>query len=166
MLQGIFASHTQVGGRPAETLTHANQVLARRRVESRFATVVYGEISPDGQLTYCNAGHNAPLLIGKQDQRRLQKGGLILGAFPQATFEEEVVQLYPGDVLVAFSDGITEAMNNVGEEFGEDRLLECINTHRELQPKHLLERVFETVRQFSGGSTQYDDLTALVLRYG
>jgi sigma-B regulation protein RsbU (phosphoserine phosphatase) len=72
----------------------------------------------------------------------------------------------PGDVLVAFSDGITEAINNVGEEFGEDRLLECIKTHRELQPKHLLERVFETVRQFSGDSTQYDDLTALVLRYG
>jgi phosphoserine phosphatase RsbU/P len=141
-------------------------VLAQRSVESRFATVIYGEISPNGHLTYCNAGHNAPLLIGQQYQRRLRKGGLILGAFQWATFEEEMVQLSPGDLLVAFSDGITEALNSAGKEFGEHRLLKCIKTHRELEPKDLLEHIFETVHQFSGDSTPYDDLTALVLRYG
>jgi predicted ester cyclase len=76
VLQGILAAHVDVGGAPAETLKRVNESLVRRAVESRFATMVYAALSHDGRLTYCNAGHNAPLLIGRRGLLRLEKGGL------------------------------------------------------------------------------------------
>jgi sigma-B regulation protein RsbU (phosphoserine phosphatase) len=97
--------------------------------------------------------------------RRLEAGGLIIGAFEQATFEEDRLRLEPGDVLVAFSDGITEARNADGEEFGEDRLLSCVAANRQRAPDALLECLLAEVRQFSADTTQSDDLTVLVLRY-
>jgi sigma-B regulation protein RsbU (phosphoserine phosphatase) len=104
-----------VGATPAQILKRVNDALVRRAIESRFATVVYGALSCDGRLTYCNAGHNPPLLIGKGGLRRLDRGGLIVGVFEQATFEEETVQLDPGDTLIVFSDGISEALNPDGD---------------------------------------------------
>ena len=95
-------------------------------LKSRFATVLYGVLSRDGRLTYSNAGHNPPLIVGRRGVRRLEQGGVIIGAFPDATFDEETVQLNPGDVVVVFSDGVTEAMNVDGAEFGEQRLLSSI----------------------------------------
>ena len=80
-------------------------------------------------------------------------------------FGEETLQLEPGDLLVAFSDGVTEARNTEGEEFGEERLLACLESHRDLAPSALLNRLLDTVQQFSAGAGQRDDLTALVLRY-
>jgi phosphoserine phosphatase RsbU/P len=116
-------------------------------------------------IEYCNAGHNPPLLIGKCGFRRLDKGGLIVGVFEHATFEEETVQLDPGDTLIVFSDGISEALNPDGDEFGEERLVSCMETNRELPSAILLECVLETVQQFRGDAAQNDDLTLLVLRY-
>jgi sigma-B regulation protein RsbU (phosphoserine phosphatase) len=97
--------------------------------------------------------------------RRLETGGTILGAFQHATFDEETVQLVPDDVLVAFSDGVTEALSRDGEEFGEERLLACVEERRTLAPESLLESILDTVRRFSAGAVQSDDLTILVLRY-
>lgn len=165
MLQGILGGRAHLGVTPAEMLTHINEVLVRRTVESRCATAVYGVLTRNGRLTYASAGHNPPLLVGRQGVRRLESGGLMLGAFEQATFEEETVQLDPGDVLVVFSDGVTEALNADGVEFGEDGLLSCVNAHHELAPGPLLERLLEAVHQFTAGAVPSDDLTALVLRY-
>ena len=165
VLQGIFAGHAESGCTPAETLAHVNQALIRRTVQSRFATVLYAALSCDGELTYCNAGHNPPLLVGRRGLRRLDKGGLILGVFEGATFEEETLRLEPGDVLIVFSDGITEALNPNGEEFGEERLLSCVEANRKLAPEALLESLVGTVRQFTAGAVQSDDLTLLVLSY-
>jgi predicted ester cyclase len=81
VLQGIFASHVPTsGGTPAMTLRHVNEVLLRRTTESRFATLKYGRLDATGRLTYCNGGHNPPMLIGEHRRHRLDKGGLILGA--------------------------------------------------------------------------------------
>jgi len=154
-----------LGGTAADTVSRVNQVLVRRPVESRFATLIYGQLWCGGRLTYCNAGHNPPLLVGPRGVRRLERGGLILGAFPHAAFEEETVQLDPGDALVVFSDGVTEALNTEGTEFGDDRLQSCVETHRQLTSAALLDCVLRTVREFSVGAAQSDDLTALVLRY-
>ena len=85
--------------------------------------------------------------------------------FKDAAFEEETVELEPGDAVVAFSDGLTEALNQAGELFGDDRLLSCLATSRELEPAQVLRRLFDTVGQFTGGAPQSDDMTALVLRY-
>jgi phosphoserine phosphatase RsbU/P len=165
VLQGVFASQSSSGTGPALTLSRVNQALIRRSVESRFATAFYAVLTPDGQLTYCNAGHNPPLLIRKTGVEHLEKGGLILGLFEHATFEEETVQISPGDVLLTFSDGVTEALSASGDEYGEDRLLECAMHFRDRSVGDLLEGILASVRQFTAGAVQSDDVTALVLRY-
>jgi sigma-B regulation protein RsbU (phosphoserine phosphatase) len=142
-----------------------NQALIRRSVESRFATAFYAVLAPDGKLTYCNAGHNPPLLIRPSGMERLETGGLILGLFEHATFEQDTLCVAPGDILVIFSDGVTEALSASGEEYGEERLLECAIQFREKSVADLLEGILASVRQFTAGAVQSDDVTALVLRY-
>jgi sigma-B regulation protein RsbU (phosphoserine phosphatase) len=127
---------------------------------------MYGTLEPDGKLTYCNAGHNPPLVIGKDGVRRLETGGPIVGLFEGAKFEEETVCLAPGDWLIVFSDGVSEAMSASGEEYGEERILETATRHLTSQPQDLLEALFADVRAFSKGAPQSDDITALVLQYG
>ena len=163
-LQGILAAQLDSGRTPAETVTLANRVLVRRAVQSRFATVFCGALSPHGRLTYCNAGHNPPLVIGERRTERLATGGLILGVFRDAAFEEASIQLDPDDMLVVFSDGVTEALNADGAEFGEERLLSCARGNRDVPPPVFLERLLETIRTFAIGHAQTDDLTAVVLR--
>lgn len=165
LLQGIFGVNAHRGDSPAVTLAEVNTSLVRRAIRARFATVVYAVLEADGRLTYCNAGHNPPVLVSARGVRRLQCGGLIVGAFDNAAFDEEMVRLEPGDVLVAFSDGITEARNGDGDEFGDDRLLSCVTTHSQLSPTALVDRLLDDVFRFSDGATQSDDLTALALRY-
>ncbi len=97
--------------------------------------------------------------------RRLEQGGLVLGLFPQAQYEEETLQLVPGDVILVFSDGVSEAIDVAGEEFGDDRIISCIQSHLHLDPQPLLDRLLAAVQQFSEGTVQRDDVTALVLRY-
>jgi phosphoserine phosphatase RsbU/P len=167
VLQGIFAAQVSNGGHPAETLSRVNQALIRRAIESRFATVMYGVLTADGKLTYCNAGHNPPLVVGRNSGvRHLEKGGLILGLFEHASFEQETVQVEPGDLVVVFSDGVTEALSASGEEYGEDRLLACIRKNMHLEVQIILEAVLADVRAFCVGANQSDDVTAMVLRYG
>lgn len=163
-LQGILAAQSYSGCAPAETVTLANRVLVRRAVQARFATAFYGELSRDGRLTYCNAGHNPPVVIRERGTERLRTGGLILGAFKDAAFEEATTQLEPDDVVVVFSDGVTEALNAGGAEFGEERLLSCAKANRQLMPTAFLDRLLEAVRTFTVGKAQNDDLTALVLK--
>jgi sigma-B regulation protein RsbU (phosphoserine phosphatase) len=166
MIQGAFAAQVGAAAPPSALIAQVNRTLIRRAIQSRFATVMYGALAPDGRLTYCNAGHNPPILLGRHGVRRLETGGLILGLFPQAAYDEETLQLEPGDTLVVFSDGVTEALNAAGEEFGEERLLACLHEHTGgCSPEQLLERVLSTVKTFAAGAAQNDDVTALVLRY-
>jgi sigma-B regulation protein RsbU (phosphoserine phosphatase) len=164
-LHGILAALANLDGTPADILTRANRVLLRREPESHFATAVYGLLSGDGHFTYCNAGHNPPLLVGRHGVQRLETGGLILGAFKDVIFRKATLRLDPGDVLVVFSDGITEALNADGAEFGEERLLSCVNSCRELEPADILECIVGAVHTFTADTVQSDDQTALVLRY-
>jgi ketosteroid isomerase-like protein len=165
-LQGAIAAHADPSNTTSGTVARANLLLTRRPIDSRFATMLYGTLSPGGQLTYCNAGHNPPFLVGREQIRRLDTGGMILGAFSKAAFEEETIQLRSGDVIVVFSDGITEALDREGTEFGDERLLSCILANQYLAPADLLKCVIDSVRAFCGDVSQSDDLTLLVLRYG
>jgi serine phosphatase RsbU (regulator of sigma subunit)/pSer/pThr/pTyr-binding forkhead associated (FHA) protein len=165
MMQGIFAAQAAGNDSPAQTIKRVNLALYRRGIESRFVTLMYGALFTDGQLTYCNAGHNPPLVIGGNGFRRLERGGPIVGLFEAANYEEETVQLSPGDWLVVFSDGISEAMSATGEEYGEGRILSCVQQNLELEPQRLLDTLFADVREFARGAAQSDDITAMVLRY-
>jgi sigma-B regulation protein RsbU (phosphoserine phosphatase) len=140
-------------------------VLIRRAIESRFVTMFLAALTPDGKLTYCNAGHNPPFLLSGGTVRRLETGGLIAGLFPMATYEEETVQLQPGDLLVIFSDGISEALNAAGEEFGDDRILASVKALPHDNVQTVLEGLVTTVKGFASGTLQSDDMTTVVMRY-
>lgn len=165
VIQGVLASYASTGAGPAEMLAHVNRVLKRRTVESRFATMFFGVLTRDGWLRYTNAGHNPPFLIQRGRVSRLETGGLILGLFEQAVFDEAVVRLEPGDLLVAFSDGVSEAQSTTGEEFGDDRILECVRRHETGGPDRVLSCLRDAVHAFCAGAQQSDDLTILVAQY-
>jgi serine phosphatase RsbU (regulator of sigma subunit)/pSer/pThr/pTyr-binding forkhead associated (FHA) protein len=165
MIQGIFASQVNRAASAAALMTSVNEGLIHRSIRSRFATCVYGALTEDGRLTYCNAGHNPPILIGRQGVKLLETGGLILGMFPQAVYEQETLVLDPGDVLVMYTDGVTEALNPAGEEFGERGVHACLEANRRCLPVELLDRLLSEVRSFVAGAAQHDDVTALVMRY-
>ena len=128
--------------------------------------MVYGILHRDGTLRYCNAGHNPPVLVTSDGVRRLQTGGLIVGLFDDAEFEEETIQLAPGDLLVVFSDGISEATNDRDEEFGDDGIIKSVRVEPDARdPEAVLTRLFDHVHAFTVDEPQGDDMTALVLRY-
>jgi len=163
LIQGMFAVDAPAGGGPQQWLTRLNRRLADRDLGARFATLVCATLTPDGGLTYANGGHNPPVLVGRDATRRLTAGGPIVGAFAGASFEEERLSLDEGDTLVLFSDGVTEARSAGGEEFGDDRLVRCIDSR--LPPADLLAGVFAAVGEFSQGAEQADDITLMVTRY-
>jgi phosphoserine phosphatase RsbU/P len=165
MMQGIFAGQAASNDGPSQTITRVNLALYRRGIESRFVTLMYGSLERDGRLTYCNAGHNPPLLLGRNGVRRLEVGGPIVGLFEAASFIEETVQLAPGDWLIVFSDGVSEALSAVNEEYGEARLLQTAQKNAAADPQEMLQAIFTDVRAFTKGAPQNDDITALVLRY-
>jgi serine phosphatase RsbU (regulator of sigma subunit)/pSer/pThr/pTyr-binding forkhead associated (FHA) protein len=166
LMQGIFAAQATSTAEPAATMELVNTALVRRGIESRFVTIFYGILTAEGTLTYCNAGHNPPLLLGRDGVRRLDVGGPIVGLFEGAPFEQEQLQLAAGDRLVIFSDGVSEASNIEGEEYGDERIVQALaNTDAET-PQAVLTRLIASVRNFANGAPQSDDITAMVLRYG
>jgi ketosteroid isomerase-like protein len=164
MVQGMFAVEGCLGDGPAVVLARINRRLAARGLGSRFVTLVYGILSADGQLVYSNAGHNPPVLLTRDGARRLTTGGTIVGVFAEATFEEETVRLSDRDTLVMFTDGVTEARSAHDEEFGEARLMECLNTNAASPPTVLRDRIFAAVHAFSHEIAQSDDVTVTVTR--
>jgi len=162
---GMFSAEATYQAGAAPLITRLNRGLFRRAIEARFLTTFYGILGADGSFTYCNAGHNAPLLVTASAIRRLETGGVVLGLFERAAFEEETVTLMPGDLIVAFSDGVTEAMNPDGEEFTDDRLLACANAHRGGTPQEVLDALLAAVQAFCAGATQSDDVTVVTVRY-
>ena len=154
------------GAVPAATIAALNALMVKKALEARFVAVFYGILSPGGELTYCNAGHNPPLLIGKNGVRRLTTGGLILGPFDEAAYEQEVITLSPGDTLVTFSDGVSEALNAEGARFGVDRIVECVDARpSDTAPRQLVQEILAAVRTFTADEPQSDDVTVLITRY-
>ncbi|MBI4266226.1 MAG: SpoIIE family protein phosphatase [Acidobacteria bacterium] len=162
---GMFGAEASYQSGAAPLVTRLNQGLFRRGIEARFLTAFYGMIGADGTLTYSNAGHNPPLLVSAHGVRRLETGGLVLGLFADAVWEQEDVALSPGDVIVAFSDGVSEALNEANEEYTDDRLIACVQAHRDHPPQALLDGVVADLRRFCGAATPNDDVTLVVVRY-
>jgi sigma-B regulation protein RsbU (phosphoserine phosphatase) len=165
LMQGMFAFASEGTRGPAGTIARLNRALFLRGVESRFVTLFHGALAEDGSLTYCNAGHNPALLFGRNRVRKLDVGGPIVGMLEDARFDEEAVRLAPGESVVVFSDGISEAHNAAGEEYGEDRILAVVQRHAGSVPQEMVDQLFVDVRQFCGPLPQRDDMTALVIQY-
>jgi phosphoserine phosphatase RsbU/P len=162
---GIFSAFTTVGDDPAQLVGHINKVLTRRQIDARYATMLYGQLSPNGKLSFCNAGHNPPLVYGAGGLRRIESGGMPVGMFEMAPYSCDVIELKPADTMVIYSDGVTEAKNVAGEEFGEARLVQIMERYSRGSAKILLEQIINAVKEFAVGAEQYDDITALVVKY-
>ena len=163
---GIFSAFAYgMNDDPATTIDQLNKVLARRAIGARYATAVYGRLSPTGELTFCSAGHNPTLVYGKSGLRKFEAGGIPVGLFDSAPYESTTVQLDPGDTVVLYSDGVTEAHNVDGEEFGEQRLTDVVVQYHSQPAAEVLEKIVNAVTTFAHGAEQYDDVTAVVIRY-
>jgi serine phosphatase RsbU (regulator of sigma subunit) len=165
MLQGMFAADPEARS-PSAVLERINRRLLARDLGAKYATLVYAVLLASGRLIYCNAGHNPPVLLTAGGAERLTIGGPILGGFADATFTDGCLQLDAGDTLVMFTDGVTEARNAAGDEFGEDGLLARVAAGLGLEPAAVVERVLAGVRDFCATTEQYDDVTVAVTRFG
>jgi serine phosphatase RsbU (regulator of sigma subunit) len=164
LMQGMFASQAQYSDGPASAVTNMNKALCRRGLESRFVTLMFGHLNADGRLTYCNAGHNPPLIVGKSGVR-LEAGGPVIGLLEFAPYDQEDVMLTPGDTIVIFSDGVSEALDSAGEEFGDPRLQAAVLDAGAVGAQALVEHIVAAVRGFTRGAPQSDDITVMVIRY-
>ncbi|MGE5362010.1 MAG: SpoIIE family protein phosphatase [Bacteroidales bacterium] len=164
-LQGAFAAYITAGPSPAGAITVGNLVLYGR-FEGKFATMFYGVLASDGTFTYCNAGHNPPLLVrGDGTIEKLEEGGTVLGLFSDLHYDEGRVVLRAGDMLLVFSDGLPEANDEAGNEFGDERIEAMARQCAKLDAPDVLGRVLEEVHNFSGAAPARDDLTVVVLKY-
>jgi len=174
MLHGMFVADAQAGLDPAETLRRMNRRLAARRPGardlasrdrgSRFATFVCGLLARDGRFAYSSAGHAAPALVAREGVTRLTAGGPVLGAFAHADYPCGQTLVEPGENLLCFSDGVTEATNPDDEEFGDERLFECMRELAEQSAVSMLSGILGAVRGFVGDRPPSDDVTAVVAR--
>lgn len=165
LVLGVLADQRRRSRSPAEMVARVNDALASRSIEGRYVTLLCGQMTPDGQLTYCNAGHSPPLLVGAGEVRRLQVGGPPVGMFEEARFDEETLMLTAGDRLIVYTDGVSEARNGADEEFGERRIVEVAESRAEADPAELVAALKERVWAFAAGLPQADDITALVVVY-
>jgi len=134
----------------------------------RFTTAFIAEYEPGRRrLTYINAGHNQPILRRKSGGiERLDAGGLPLGIKADALYETGTVTLEAGDWLVVFTDGVVEAINGAGVEYGEARLIELLNGGTDLPPVKMLSRIMVNLDSFVGTTPQQDDITCVVIKSG
>jgi len=145
-----------------------NRLLCERASQERFASLFWGYFdAPSRLLQYVNCGHCAPLLFraGRKNVVRLSEGGPVLGLLPRARFEQGRERLEQGDLLVLYSDGVIEAANAAGEEFGEDRLIAAVESDAHAEPSEIRDRILRSVREFTGSDLLADDQTLLTIRY-
>jgi len=130
-----------------------------------FVTVFYGILDPvSGTLSYCNAGHNPPYLLSTHaEPRPLRNTGIPLGIVRDTTWTAETVRLGPGDILVLYTDGVSEAQNANGEFFDTARLLDAARNYREHTALAVQDALLAAVDRFVGDAAQFDDLTVMVL---
>ena len=150
---------------PAQMLWLLNRHLFQSTQPEKYATLFLGFYDDVNQrLTYSNAGHLPPIVLARDGSvRRLEKGGTVVGLFPDRDYEEETVELYPGDIFIAFSDGITEPENEFGE-FGEERLIETIAAYRHLPLARITEHAISAIQDWIGSTEQPDDITLVLAR--
>jgi sigma-B regulation protein RsbU (phosphoserine phosphatase) len=144
-----------------------NRLICGSVSSARYVTFFYAQLdASEGGVRFINAGHNAPLVYEREkaDFRTLNDGGPVLGLFPDASFNEGWAHLSKGDVLVAYTDGVTEAENAAEEEFGEDRLRSAIAEVADCSARQILDHLSSEVTAWSKGVRQHDDITILVLQ--
>ncbi|MDX1546909.1 MAG: GAF domain-containing SpoIIE family protein phosphatase [Rhodothermales bacterium] len=161
-LRGLAAVTPDAG----EVLARTNALLRPRLRRGSFVTLFYGILDAEThRLSVANAGHNRPLRCTPAGQAEpIEHGGPALGLLPDARYTEAVLTLAPGETVLIFSDGVTEAMNATHEQFGDEQLARLLTTHADSAPAALIEHVTAAVHRHAGGAPPSDDLTLLCFR--
>jgi sigma-B regulation protein RsbU (phosphoserine phosphatase) len=153
---------------PSVVLKHANQLIYADGRSSMFITIFYGVLDPaNRKFTYVNAGHNPPMLVRGDPPvvRLLEEGRCIaLGVVPEVTITCVELELKTDDLIVMYTDGVTEAFNPQDEEFGEERLMEYLQKHRNDPVQEIMDGLVEEVRSFCDSRAQSDDITLVIVR--
>jgi phosphoserine phosphatase RsbU/P len=163
-LQAAVRAFAQETVAPSSICNSVNRLLCRNMAPGRFATFCFARIDVAGRrITFSNAGHNPPLLVRADGGvEPLSGGGMVLGVFPENTYEQAELPLKPGDRLVFYTDGITEARDTAGEEYGDERLAAAAVKHRGLDADRMKDALIEDVTRFNNGTFE-DDATLIVV---
>jgi len=160
-LRALVADFTSLGDCGAKL----NQIFCRDSLRNIFASLIYMELAPNsGSVHLVNAGHIPPVIVRGGEVERMEKGGVALGIMPEAKFDEQTLELGRGDVLLVYSDGVTEAQNEGGEFFGEQRLLNLLPKLTDLTNEQMGERLVTEVDRFVGDARVHDDLSIVLVR--
>ena len=156
-------SHLEV----CEVVARLNNLLQESISDGRYATLFYCMISIDSaSITYTNAGHNPPILLHQDGSfDHLTGGGIVLGYLPNESFTQHRMPFLPGDILVCYTDGVTEALNRQGEEFGESRLQSVLINNRLKSAYDLRNSVLREIRNFTHSKKLSDDITLLIIKH-
>jgi len=151
-----------------DLIKQVNRLVSEASSANRYATLFYAEYDPRTlQLSYVNAGHNPPIVLRHSatgcEVMRLETGGPVIGLL-RHSYQQETISLRTGDQVVLFTDGISESMNVHDEEWGENRLIQCIENCRGLSTHEAMAKIFAAADAFSAGASQHDDMTLVVLR--
>jgi serine phosphatase RsbU (regulator of sigma subunit) len=164
LLQGAFLTFSD--GPIVDKIQRVNRLLCERTDEGKYATIFYCTIDRQGTLQYINAGHCSPILASHGEKvQYLETTGVPAGLIPDAEFSVETIQLQPGDRVVLYSDGVTDAQNREGNFFGRRRLRELIEAHPDLSATELHALLAQQLESFTDEALQADDVTLLVLQY-
>ncbi|MEM1447382.1 MAG: SpoIIE family protein phosphatase [Planctomycetota bacterium] len=148
-----------------EVVSRVNQQMCRDTLESEFVTLWYGTLNHDtGRLTYCNAGHEAPLLVRDGELIPLDVGGMIVGVDRDQAYDKGVWDFKPGDMLLLYTDGLPDAMNADGDRFGRERTEQLLLDVADMSANDALNHILWTVRQYTGPRRATDDTTLIVIK--
>jgi phosphoserine phosphatase RsbU/P len=150
-------------------MANLNKLVYDSSTSNRYATFFYGELDTSSRtLTYVNGGHNPPMLFRQsdcgRDVVRLDAGGPVIGLMEDCVYQQGSVALEPGDVLVAYTDGISEAMNEAEDEWGEEQLKDAVRPSRHAPARDLIDRIMTSADAFVAGAPQHDDMTLVIVR--
>jgi phosphoserine phosphatase RsbU/P len=165
-LHAAVRAQSQTRASISEVMGEINGYIFENSPSNKFLTLFYGELDPEtGVLTYSNGGHNAPMLVrASTDLERLDKGGLPIGMMQGVSYQEASITFERGDVLVIYSDGITESINEREEEFDEDRLIEVVKNNLGRSASGIRDRIDEALSRFVGTTAPVDDMTLMIIK--
>jgi serine phosphatase RsbU (regulator of sigma subunit) len=152
---------------PSQAINKTNELIAENERSNMFVTLFYGVLDPvNMKLTYVSAGHNPPFMLsrGGEDIIMLKARGIALGVVPEMNLEEKEITLDSNDIVVLYTDGVTEAINSENEQFGQERMIAIAEQNQHLPAAEIVKRIKDGVIDFSSGVPQFDDLTLLVLK--
>ncbi len=162
-----FRSQNKTESTTCDVVNRMNELLTQTTIEGKYTTFFYGIIRMDrNKIIYTNAGHNPPILMKKNgDVRYLDTGGIVLGFLDAQDYKQEEIEFEPGDILVAFTDGVTETMDINDNEFGEDRIIEILKKHQHKSVYEIKEVIYNSLKSFSNYKLNADDLTIIIAKH-